>query len=484
MAANGKRKYFNISYAAFIAAALALLSLAVLSFLRFEQQKKASGWISHTFQVKLKIEQILSLINHAETSQRGFLLTNDSSYLDNFLTSKEDLTSSIVQLDSLIIDNPKQFDNLSRLDQLVKDRFIRMEALLDSSGYLSKSLATRYLLPGSQIMDSIQAHLARMEALENSLLSTRIEQKRMADKNTSIFILLFSVISLVVLLLSFLKVKTENTKRAKAEIDVDFLETKVAKRTAEIKQINQLLTEQNIDLERKNAELASFTFMASHDLKEPLRKIETFADRIVQTEAEHFSDRSKEYFEKIIASIKRMQSLIDSVFMYAETNITAPGLVSTDLNKTIATALEILHEQITEKNVVVEYAVLPVINAIPEQMEQLFINLIGNAIKYSKANTQPVIKITAQSLLSGEKGNPLALKAYKIDFSDNGIGFDEKYLDKIFQIFQRLHNKDAYSGTGIGLAICKKIAENHHGTIMAKSTPGNGAIFSVFIPAT
>ena len=115
-------------------------------------------------------------------------------------------------------------------------------------------------------------------------------------------------------------------------------------------------------------------------------------------------------------------------------------------------------------------------------MDQLFTNLIGNAIKYSKAGTTLNIKIDAQNLKAGENGNMLAGDAWKIEFSDNGISFDERFLEKIFQMFQRLHTKDSYSGTGIGLAICKKIAENHHGTISAKSNPGEGSVFSIYLP--
>ena len=118
---------------------------------------------------------------------------------------------------------------------------------------------------------------------------------------------------------------------------------------------------------------------------------------------------------------------------------------------------------------------------LPDQMEQLFINLIGNAIKYSKPGISPVINISSQKLKAGEKDNLLGKDAWKINFSDNGIGFDERYLEKIFQMFQRLHNKDTYSGTGIGLAICKKIAENHNGLITANSIPGEGSTFTVFL---
>jgi signal transduction histidine kinase len=478
-----KSRYFGFYYVAFIAAAGVLLTLVVLSYLRIEQQRKASGWVSHTFLVKIKLETLLTVVNEAESNQRAFLLTKDSAYHQNFKKTKSDLADVMSDLDTLTKDNPTQFENLQKLNDLVKNRFIRLQTLMDSSRHLSDDILSQFLLPGRKIMDSIRTRLLKMEAEENNLLNTRTAAKNEADRNVGVLILLFSVISLVVLLFSVWRVRAENAKRAKAEIDVDVLETKVSERTKEIQQINKLLTEQNLALERKNAELASFTFMASHDLKEPLRKIETFTDRIIQTETSGFSNRSKEYFDRIIVSVKRMQGLIDSVFMYAETNITHADFIPVDLNTILATTIDNLHEQITEKKAVIEHKPLPVVSALPEQMEQLFTNLIGNAIKYAKTGVAPRITISSRLLAANDPANKLKEEAWEIEFADNGIGFDEKYIGKIFQIFQRLHNKEEYSGTGIGLAICKKIAENHHGVILAKSSPGNGAIFSVVFPS-
>jgi signal transduction histidine kinase len=144
--------------------------------------------------------------------------------------------------------------------------------------------------------------------------------------------------------------------------------------------------------------------------------------------------------------------------------------------------VDILDEAIEEKDAEVKYNNLPQLYTIPGQMEQLFINLISNSLKYSKPDVKPSIEITSEKKIKRLNGDTLPSEGWEIRFKDNGIGFDEQYKEKIFQIFQRLHGNEEYSGTGIGLAICKKIVENHNGTITASSSPGEGATFTVFIP--
>lgn len=173
---------------------------------------------------------------------------------------------------------------------------------------------------------------------------------------------------------------------------------------------------------------------------------------------------------------------MEAILQYAQTDNDSMEYHDTDLNEIARLALDSLSEHIREKNAVINLQTLPTISCFPEQIEQVFINLIGNAIKYSKSEQVPVIDITAEPI--GEKGpDPDGfLQGWILNFSDNGIGFDDKYRTKIFEIFQRLHDKNSYSGTGIGLAICKKIVENHGGRIRVKSVPGEGSVFSVILP--
>jgi signal transduction histidine kinase len=264
---------------------------------------------------------------------------------------------------------------------------------------------------------------------------------------------------------------TEKVKARKIIEDfANALEHKVAERTLELKHSEKILAFKNEELERQNAELASFTFIASHDLKEPLRKIEMYANKITEADGQNLSDKSKVNLDKLFDTVQRMQKLLGSIYNYAETGKES-SFENTDLTEMVELSLQTLQEQIKEKDAIITFGALPVIKAIPWQIEQLFTNLIGNSIKYAKKNIQPEICINCEVK---DDFNAITLK-------DNGIGFDENYKEKIFEIFQRLHSKSEYSGTGIGLAICKKIVSNHHGSIAAKSE-GTGAEFIISLP--
>ena len=240
----------------------------------------------------------------------------------------------------------------------------------------------------------------------------------------------------------------------------------------------------NLELLQSNDELASFAYLASHDLQEPLRKIETFSQRIIDKDAGSFSQNAQDYFQRIIAASKRMHNLISALLNYSRISTSETTREATNLNLVVEEVKNDLQVLINESNAVIISSTLPVINVIPHQMSQLFSNLILNAIKYKKKDIDPVIKITSEISLPTDIniiGAP-DTKYLKIEISDNGIGFDEQYSTKIFELFQRLHTKAEYEGTGIGLAICKKIVQNHQGFIKAIGKLGVGATFEIYLP--
>ncbi|HUP13612.1 MAG TPA: PAS domain S-box protein, partial [Niastella sp.] len=259
-------------------------------------------------------------------------------------------------------------------------------------------------------------------------------------------------------------------KKAKEE-----LENMVLARTSE-------LVTSNSALERSNHELEQFAYIASHDLQEPLRKIQTFADMV----KENLDDREmiEKYFSKINVSAKRMSTLINDVLNYSRLTKTGEQFEKTDLNKILNDVLSDYELMIEQKKAVINHSKLPMIKGIPLQVHQLFANLISNSLKFSDAN--PQITISARSLSRREMQQFPRLiekRAYiELTFKDNGIGFEQQHADQIFIIFQRLNNQGTYSGTGIGLALCKKIVDHHDGIITAKSEPGHGATFTVILP--
>jgi hypothetical protein len=247
------------------------------------------------------------------------------------------------------------------------------------------------------------------------------------------------------------------------------------------------LEERNLELERNNKELSAFNYAASHDLQEPLRKIQTFISRLEEKESMNFSDSGHQYLERIKSATTRMRVLIDDLLQFSRTNKPEKEFVVADLNELFENAKQEVIEIVLDKKAQITNETLPRVPVIVFQMQQLFLNLLSNSLKYSKKNTAPIIKIGYSKVKASDE--PDLVKAsknnyHKITFSDNGIGFDQKYAKTIFDLFNRLHNKQDYSGTGIGLSICKKIIENHKGFIFAKGEINVGSVFTVYLPVS
>ncbi len=255
------------------------------------------------------------------------------------------------------------------------------------------------------------------------------------------------------------------------------LEVKVEERTRKLKEKNELL-------ETSNHELQQFSWVVSHDLKEPLRKIQTF-NNLVKDKYLTDDPEGIKFLEKSIHSSERMSDLINDLLDYSRLSVSSL-FKPTDLTVLLKEVISDFEYIISEKKASINYGPLPVIDAVPSQMRQIFQNLISNALKFSKATMLPVISVSAERVMDKEFDSPLSETGnyYRIIFSDNGIGFNEKYLDKLFVIFQRLHSRTDYEGTGIGLAIARKIVEKHNGIITARSKENEGASFILVLPIT
>jgi PAS domain S-box-containing protein len=238
-------------------------------------------------------------------------------------------------------------------------------------------------------------------------------------------------------------------------------------------------------LERSNHELEAFAYVASHDLQEPLRKVKAFGDRLKVRYAAALDERGLDYLNRMQGAAERMQNLIDALLIYSRVTTQTQPFVPVDLAQVAREVVSDLEVRIEQASGQVQVGELPGIDADPTQIRQLLQNLIGNALKFHRPGVPPVVQVQAQLLDGRERHRANGVSCTRwceITIQDNGIGFDEKYLDRIFQVFQRLHGRSEYEGTGVGLAICRKIAERHGGEITATSIPGQGATFIVTLP--
>jgi signal transduction histidine kinase len=264
------------------------------------------------------------------------------------------------------------------------------------------------------------------------------------------------------------------------------LEQQVQQRTRELLTANEELLEASDLLIRSNDNLQQFAYVASHDLQEPLRKIQAFGD-LLKKELASASSEGLDYLDRMQSAASRMSVLIRDLLNYSRLSIRRDMSKSIVLNELVQSVVNDLDLTITETKAVVNVGVLPTIVGEASQLNQLFQNLISNALKFRRTDTIPHIQITARTVKAADLSNLVkparATDMYhQIDVIDNGIGFDERYLTRIFEVFQRLHNRSTFAGTGIGLAICEKVVTNYGGAITAASQPNQGSVFSIFLP--
>jgi light-regulated signal transduction histidine kinase (bacteriophytochrome) len=309
-----------------------------------------------------------------------------------------------------------------------------------------------YTTGETHIAQALSARLPRNGVIEQHYIDVLYEPERGANGEVT------GIIAVAILVTEQLKARRE-------------IEQVVAERTRALAERTDALAEANKNLERSNAELSQFAHIASHDLQEPIRKVVTYAS-MLQDSPENMGEQARNFIQKIGTASRRMQVLIRDILTYSELSRQSPAFGPVNL-RTVVEEVQIEFELLIEqKSARLQCHDLPTIDAIPLQMTQLFSNLISNALKYSSSDRSPLITISGRT----------RDQQVDIEIRDNGIGFDQQYADHIFSIFQRLHRKTEYSGTGIGLAMCRRIAQNHQGNITATSEPGQGATFHITLP--
>jgi len=467
----------------FLAALIFLIGNAFVSFWSLSTLYKNNSLVIHTLDVLEKVESVRADITSAEANQRGFLLTGNTEFVEPYERGVTEVGPIVDRLAELTSDNPAQQKNIVELRPAIAERIrlLRESVRIRNDAGLDALMTSGSIERGHVEMDKLLDSIAKIEAIEKNLLAARTEQSRRSGINTIITLSVSNLVSIALVIFVFYLIKRDVSERDKEERLLreanETLEARVTERTSE-------LADANLELERSNRELQDFAFVASHDLQEPLRKIQAFGDRLRTVQAPKFDDQGRDYLDRMHSAAGRMHTLINDLLTFSRVTTKAQPFERIDLNRIARDVMSDLETTIEQSGGSVEIGDLPSIDADPLQMRQLFQNLITNALKFRKPEAPPVVKVEAElvnksaSGIEGSASNNFA----RITVADNGIGFDEKYLDRIFTPFQRLHGRNEYEGTGIGLAVCRKIVERHGGTLTAKSSIGNGATFIATMP--
>jgi signal transduction histidine kinase len=249
-----------------------------------------------------------------------------------------------------------------------------------------------------------------------------------------------------------------------------------------VKELNKKLLKNIEQLESTNKELDQFAFIASHDLQEPLRKIRTFSNRILSKYRTNIDEEGQMYMDKMQNACERMQTLINDILTFSKIAASKEERVKSNMNLILDEVLQELDMQIQEKNAKIHIDKLPEVQVFPRLIKPLFQNLLNNSLKYHRKDLAPEIWITGEIAFTQDVNGNSGNKYCRIHVQDNGVGFEQQYAEQIFTMFKRLHSNSEYAGTGIGLAICKKIVEQHQGYIYARSSPMQGAQFTISLP--
>lgn len=447
-----------------------LLGLLTVSAIGWYQDRVS--WVSHTKDVLTALDQLLLTATRAETSQRGFLLTGEEEYLRRYQQSVSGVSGALAAVRALTTDNPGQQSNVAELTSLVKNRIVKMNEVLvlRRAGALPAQAAVEAMNTGTVMMDRIRSVTGNMLSEENQLLVQRIAAQRIIGIVVAVVFGLGIIASGLVLFWAYTKVVRYAKARDAAEVGMRQLnaelEQRVDERTLE-------LQDANAQLKRSNEDLTRFAYVASHDLQEPLRIIGSYAGLLGRRYEGKLDERADKYIFYIVDGAKRMQTLVQDLLQYSRSGPQALKFEWISMEGVLANAIENLQFRIVEANAVITHDPLPFVNADPVKMLQVLQNLVGNAIKFRKPEEPPRIHVSAS-----RQG-----REWVFSVRDNGIGFEPEYSERIFAIFQRLHQIGEYPGTGIGLAIAKRIIEGHGGTIRAESQPGAGATFYFRLPA-
>ncbi|GAA4404031.1 hypothetical protein GCM10023187_20710 [Nibrella viscosa] len=450
--------------------ALVLISTGfVLALYSYNQYREDGMRIESSYEVRNRLTTVLLRLREMETAVRGFVFTKDTLYMETYTRNRKEVRNQIKALQAITYDAvlAAKADTLETLAES-KLEIAERQTRAVRNREIASALPV-YMRIGKLRMDDISRLVSEMAEREQVVMKERRDAATQSFRNTVILIFVVSFMTFVTMIVSFNLLEKELANRQQVE--------------DQLRAFEEELKEHIRQLKASNEELERFAFVASHDLQEPLRKIQAFGNLLELRYSGQLDKQGEDFLRKLTVSAERMSKMIKDLLNFSRLSMTQDEFRPVNLNEIITRIVEDQEWRIRALGARIDVEPLPVVEAVPSQMDHLFLNLIGNALKFSTTGETPVIRIAADIVDGADYPELIGGKTYyKITIEDNGIGFDEKYLDYIFKVFQRLHGKTSYEGTGIGLAICKKVVMYHKGYITAQSRPGQGATFVVILP--
>ena len=457
----------------FIWVGLIPVILAMLAWWGTLRLRERVRWVSHTQQVLNAIDDLSLAVTNAETGQRGFIMTGDDSYLEPYRAATPEIDRSIARLRQVIPDSgPAQQARCNALVEAVHarmDELQRTVGLRRSEGETAAVAAVRTGV-GRRDMERIREISSAMDQQEQRLLRQRLREQLGTETLVAATFGAGVVVSVGLLFWAYHLIAVFAAERRRAEREAlrlaSELEQRVKDRTAELHAANENLQRSNTDLER-------FAYIASHDLQEPLRMISAYVDLLARRYQGRLDKDADEYIRYAVEGARRMRLLITDLLSYSRAGTQALRLARADMDAAFQAALQNLQILREETNAQIECGPLPAIRADEAKLVLVFQNLLSNAMKFHRPGCAPCIRVAASRVED----------SWRFLVQDNGIGFAPEFSDRIFEVFQRLHPRESYAGTGIGLAISKRIVEAHGGHIGVESAEGEGSKFWFSLPA-